>query len=497
MENFSRNFTALERVHASSNPMKEGLMIFALAAIMLASNLHANAAPVITGISGPGTARATIGASWSISAQDPEGQALDYFIDWGDGKRGSIYSGNGGVDLSHEYAEPGVYALFVSVADPFGLASSKTVNITVVPAPDRRCVNDTSYSRIGIGSHLPSGNYSLRLDSPYAIDDGAAYTVFYGKNAIGNVSASAYNTAYFTAQNGDLLRIDSCQSRISFTSSADYSIVKFSVAKAGGEAAFGLISVSGPEKICAGCDGYWQPYAYEPSGEQVECNFSWGDGSYSANGTTEGLFLFRHSYQLPGNYSILVTARSPKGEVSQKQLEIAVTDQYGGLPCQGYQPLMKVWHGNATAGNYTLAIDSIVPIPSSGEMVAYYTLFYGQSAIGELSLPEHSIAYFTAQNGDRLRVETCKNLWSMQRDSGRSFVKFSLEGQDALKARLFQAAPQPRQPQNAASGQASQAMLPIPQGVPAAQPAQEAEKQPDFIVSFLDELWQDLVSLFQ
>jgi Tol biopolymer transport system component/streptogramin lyase len=96
-----------------------------------------NAAPVITGISGPSGPQA-VGSTVSVAANFTDAGAQDIHtcaINWGDGSTsaGSVMetNGSGFCGGSHTYATAGTFTVRVTITDDDGGSASSTINVTV------------------------------------------------------------------------------------------------------------------------------------------------------------------------------------------------------------------------------------------------------------------------------------------------------------------------------------------------------------------------------
>jgi PKD repeat protein len=85
-------------------------------------------APAAPTVSAP-VVSATVPATFTASATDPDGDPLTYTWTFGDGTTGS------GSTPTHTYAAAGTYAVGVTVADPTGRTSSASANVVVAAAP--------------------------------------------------------------------------------------------------------------------------------------------------------------------------------------------------------------------------------------------------------------------------------------------------------------------------------------------------------------------------
>ncbi len=88
-----------------------------------------NQAPTVAFSATPGSGEAPLAVSFSATGTDPEGQALTYAWNFGDGQTGS------GATASHVYANPGTYTVTVTVTDPGGKTASASLPVAVTAKP--------------------------------------------------------------------------------------------------------------------------------------------------------------------------------------------------------------------------------------------------------------------------------------------------------------------------------------------------------------------------
>ncbi|MGH7292085.1 MAG: Ig-like domain-containing protein, partial [Myxococcota bacterium] len=98
------------------------------------ATLGGNAPPVVTSFA-PSAYPAAPGQSVSLSATatDPNGDALTYRFDFGDGSAKTAWSST--PSASTTYANPGHYRATVQARDPSGSIASESTNVTVIAAP--------------------------------------------------------------------------------------------------------------------------------------------------------------------------------------------------------------------------------------------------------------------------------------------------------------------------------------------------------------------------
>ena len=82
-------------------------------------------APTVQAAADPGSGAAPLKVNFSAAGSDPDGDAITYVWDFGDGGQA------GGTHVSHTYATPGTYAAKVTVTDVGGKTGTATVMVTV------------------------------------------------------------------------------------------------------------------------------------------------------------------------------------------------------------------------------------------------------------------------------------------------------------------------------------------------------------------------------
>ena len=123
-----------------------GNVIFALFAVMLSMGalfadsvngstvIIANSQPVITGVGGPTSLNVGETGTWSVSAYDPDGQYLIYYVNWGDTtdpSQADRASASATATFQHTYATAGTYTITITVMDSLGAYTQTSITTTV------------------------------------------------------------------------------------------------------------------------------------------------------------------------------------------------------------------------------------------------------------------------------------------------------------------------------------------------------------------------------
>ncbi|MBI4434487.1 carboxypeptidase regulatory-like domain-containing protein [Candidatus Uhrbacteria bacterium] len=101
----------------------------------------ANRPPVVVSMDGVATATSGVAATWTTRVHDPDGGALTYQVDWGDGSAPAPFTSSSSVvtndtqSLPHTYQTAGTFTPRVTVTDSTGLSTSLSASLVAVAAP--------------------------------------------------------------------------------------------------------------------------------------------------------------------------------------------------------------------------------------------------------------------------------------------------------------------------------------------------------------------------
>jgi hypothetical protein len=292
-----------------------------------------NQPPVISTIGGPTSLTAGQTGTWSVSAYDPEGSQLSYYVTWGDEAADLARRSVSAVQTSsftHVYYSPGTYTATFTVMDSSGASatSSYVVQVTskeyisvTVPSAGETLTTGNSYT-ISWSTSPGLRNYLgcveavyLATGGTYNIDCGS--TLLSSGQAVWNVPTWAPAGEYKVrvsvyASTGQPVGESGAISVVNPISAINKAPV--------------ISSLSAPSQLRIGEAGTWSVSAYDPEGKQLTYSFVWGDenpymgrpmvASQAASAT--------HAYYTAGTYTVFVTATDDKGATAQATATVSV-----------------------------------------------------------------------------------------------------------------------------------------------------------------------------
>lgn len=157
---------------------------------------RSNLPPVDFNVSGPSVVDAKVSVDFTVSAFDPEGGLVNFFVDWGDesGEYTDWVSSGESVILSHSYEEEGVYDLSFSAFDESGreaFFSLKSIAVQDTHLVDQRSMwneNGSFFADI-----LSSEVWYAQSFSPSLADLSSVYLCFYASPGPHEVSVEIWD----------------------------------------------------------------------------------------------------------------------------------------------------------------------------------------------------------------------------------------------------------------------------------------------------------------
>jgi PKD repeat protein len=118
--------------HTAKLTVSDGELSASSTVVITVGDPPSNQAPTVLIAADPIRGTAPLDVRFTASGRDPEGGALMYTWDYGDGSAGA------GRSVTHRYLTPGTYTAKVTVKDAQGATGTATVTVTVDPAVQGR-----------------------------------------------------------------------------------------------------------------------------------------------------------------------------------------------------------------------------------------------------------------------------------------------------------------------------------------------------------------------
>jgi len=305
------------------------VMIFALAAVMLAGVAQANVAPVIVDMQGQEWLLANAQGTWLVSAYDPDAAYLVYSADWGDG---TVTPAGSSPQITHAYSAVGNYTAAFTVTDDQGASAVSLRNITVYVITEPDC---PGFAKVKNWDTLSADRYDMALSD---VDHYNSSEHYAGIRINSSQYESGLHRAYkwaplrLTAPNGDQLMVEVCEIYHSLMASRSSAWLRFTV---NGSASPPpnlppvITGVSGPASLAQGEAGNWSISAYDPDGTCLSYSVLWGDASsYKSSALASAqigsVANLQHTYSQEGNHTITFMVADSGGASAQSMLTVNV-----------------------------------------------------------------------------------------------------------------------------------------------------------------------------
>ncbi|MBI3588951.1 MAG: hypothetical protein HY093_00855, partial [Candidatus Liptonbacteria bacterium] len=252
-----------------------------------------------------------------VQATDPEGQTLNYKIDWGDGSSDN-YTGASGqsVTISHAYTQAGPNKnISVTVSDG-QLTDSKTLSVTVnqpsvvtnLPPNSLTITGPTSVTTGVVNTWQVKATDPEGLSLTYTVSWGDATSNSTYTGASGQSVNISHNYGQFgaaTIQAGSkTITVKVSDGQLTDSKTLTVNVVTGSSSSQGPSS-----QISGPQTPVVGVPNSWQIVAYDPDSTSISFVVNWGDGiSNNYSGPPGQQITATHTYSQPGQRTINVVA---------------------------------------------------------------------------------------------------------------------------------------------------------------------------------------------
>ncbi len=260
-----------------------------------------NLSPTVEATADPKTGNAPLLVGFSANGADPEGQALTYSWDFGDG--GTSLRQN----PDHTYMQPGTYNAKITVKDSKGATGTATVQIVVNNPPGN--VAPT----VDAAGDPTAGKPPLAVQFSATGSDPDGDTLTYSWNFGDNGSSLLQNPSHTYTQAGTYTATVTVSDGRGGSATATVAVT---VGNRGPTVTLSATPTSGKAPLMVA----FSAQGSDPDGDALTYRYDFGDGSKPVTGSTT-----THRYTKAGTYTAKVTATDTGGATATAQVQITVT----------------------------------------------------------------------------------------------------------------------------------------------------------------------------
>jgi parallel beta-helix repeat protein len=269
------------------------------------------------------------------TSTDPQGQALSYMFDFGDG---AVVGPQSGATATHIYVTPGSHTVTVTATNPWNLSSTAQAAVTVAASAPSAVLTAAPTSGVGMSVTADGSGSTDPQGQP------VSYTFDFGDGTVVGPQSGA--TATHTYGNLGAYTVTlTVTNQWNLTSTAQVTVTPIAPPVAG--LAVTPTSGSAPLSVTADASG-----STDPQGQGLSYTFNFGDGTVV--GPQSGA-IASHVYGTPGNYTATVTVKNMSNLTASAQAAIAVgaiaPSAPGNVVAEGYNNAATVtWSAAAKNG---------------------------------------------------------------------------------------------------------------------------------------------------
>lgn len=330
-----------------------------------------NQPPVLDPFTAPNQATVNVNTTWQAKAVDPDGTALDYTFNWGDGMPVSTFTNiasGQSVPAQHTFTQTGSRTITVTASDS-QLSDTEslivTVSSTVVNLPPVLTI--TGPTQVYVFESRPW--QFLARDTPnspniptvtinYSIDlgDGTKTT------RTGTVGPSGVSDEFvihtYKAPGDYVITVVASDGQLSTTQTYNVKVLELSDPV--------ISSFTGPATLAANTLGTWQVTA--TASTTMTYSVDWGDGSPLLTGDiwlSGETKTFSHTYLTTGQKNISVTVRG------QKVVQVTTQSKTITVGAANAAPAITAFTGSTALGVGVQGSWTVTGVDSEGAMLNY------------------------------------------------------------------------------------------------------------------------------
>jgi PKD repeat protein len=309
----------------------------------------ANQPPTAAFTAGGSGLTATVDASGS---SDPEGGALGYAWDFGDGATAT------GATSSHTYATAGTYSVALTVTDPGGLTATTSRSVTVAPPNQPPTAAFTS----------SSSNLTATLDASTSSDPEGG-TLSYAWNYGDGTTGTGATPSHTYAAAGTFTVTLTVTDPGALTNAVSHTVTVTAPVNQPPTAAF----TSSSSNLTATLDA---STSSDPEGGTLSYAWNYGDGTTGTGATPS------HTYAAAGTYTVTLTVTDPGALTNAVSHAVTVSAPVNQPPTAAF---------TSSTTNLTAALNAAGSSDPEGGTLSY-AWNYGDSTTGTGVAPSHTYA---------------------------------------------------------------------------------------------------------
>ncbi len=323
------------------------------------SYANRNYAPNNPTISGPTSINRGQSGTFSFTTTDPDGDDVQYQIDWGDGTpitTSGWFSSGTTYQASHSWSSPGTFTIQARATDGDLYSTWATYQVTVNPtAPNQPILSGSSSVVVGT-------TYYLSVSGTDSNGANVYFTVYWGDGSssvsswVSSGSSVTFSHAYGSTGTKTIVVVIENSYGLTNDASKSVSVTNNAPYRPG--------TPSGPSSGYVGTSYTYSAQTSDPNGHKIRYQFDWGDGhtsttAYYASGTR---VYVSHTWSYGASYGITY------------YVKVRAQDYYGAWSSWSYSKAVVIYTSGGGSGPGGPTINSKESINVNGQLEIAFTL---------------------------------------------------------------------------------------------------------------------------